>query len=868
MRYAPNSEKTIWRSLQEYAEPTKSFIDFKHAVIAEYISDDGQVWSTLRDLEILVTTTAQNGVHSLKEFGEYSRKFRNIAMQLVSGRYLREDERDYCFLQGLQASLRVQVVDRLQVTHPEVLAPRQQYSIAQVSEAVRHILDAAIPVPFAHRRFVSPSSPPLHSLCPTLTASPTSLPVTSELTSVAETLRAMTDAFSQLQRTQQVAEPQQSLASRPSAAQQAPPPLSDVSNTAAAPQFFVSAATRPTSPSLRPTLPHAMTDASAPSSKPDEDFDIEQRIDSMRRELYALERQRAQWIEATRAPPEQPSASASVPASRQRQPGPSAPQAAPSRELELPKTSTTFSTSSPPPIAITQTKNVFLVEEGSQSSRYAQSLPYSAHPRLQIPTVAVRLSPPVATRTSSASSTAAPASLPHLTPQLTAAPARPYSDPRIPRPHPLVDKLQCVPSPPAHCESQEDESSLRRAATSLLSVHAQDTATVKPPQPSSDDADVHSEVFSNAPLPVFLAQPAASCVDVAESPPDDARTASISTDLLRPPPSVADLETPQDIHDAPPHDEPSTFLAIDPSILSPLVRFQRQTTVSWVPRQSSRVDDHARPPLISEERASSPVEARNLVASPSLNLELVQPPSSVAFPSGSRTQSHHTPSPIPSRSFTASGSHKSSEMPFNRDVSDHLNTNNSESMMRTSSGSVSLPSDAERAADTSTSRMFFILPITILLFAAVAHAWSLVARRSLYPLLHAVRRSNRRLHARSWDRGRSRFKLGGDDEQRAPLRVYRHVRRVFRPPDSRSSSRTFCTSSVTIRSHSRCVPMARPSNPASAPSLALCLSLSLLLPLPLLAHIPVAHSAYLDYIPFSFYVRYSSYASRTPFPFP
>ena len=135
VRYAPNSEKTIWRSLQEYAEPTKSFIDFKHAVIAEYISDDGQVWSTLRDLEILVTTTAQNGVHSLKEFGEYSRKFRNIAMQLVSGRYLREDERDYCFLQGLQASLRVQVVDHLQVTHPEVLAPRQQYSIAQVSVA-------------------------------------------------------------------------------------------------------------------------------------------------------------------------------------------------------------------------------------------------------------------------------------------------------------------------------------------------------------------------------------------------------------------------------------------------------------------------------------------------------------------------------------------------------------------------------------------------------------------------------------------------------------------------------------------------------------------------------------------------------------
>ena len=57
-----------------------------------------------------------------------------------------------------------------------------------------------------------------------------------------------------------------------------------------------------------------------------------------------------------------------------------------------------------------------------------------------------------------------------------------------------------------------------------------------------------------------------------------------------------------------------------------------------------------------------------------------------------------------------------------------------------------------------------------------------------------------------------------DDEQRAPLRVYHRVRRVFRPPDSRSSSRTFCRSSAMTRSHLRCVPMANPSSKAGAPN--------------------------------------------------
>lgn len=78
-------------------------------------------------------------------------------------------------------------------------------------------------------------------------------------------------------------------------------------------------------------------------------------------------------------------------------------------------------------------------------------------------------------------------------------------------------------------------------------------------------------------------------------------------------------------------------------------------------------------------------------------------------PSGSHTQSRHTPSPIsspshtlhPSRSFTVSSPHKTSGMPSDRDASGHLDMKRlmSKPARQTPSGSLSLPSDSERSAD-------------------------------------------------------------------------------------------------------------------------------------------------------------------------
>ena len=150
-RYAPDSEKTIWRAFPEFADCGNDYDAFKKAILNDYI---GSTLFSIHDLTSLVETTHKTGVPSIKAFGEYSRKFRDIASSLVSSGYLRDYERDQLFLQGVEDSLRQEVVQRLRVTHPSVLFPRQQYSIDQVSAAVHHILDSAI-IPTTTGRYQS-----------------------------------------------------------------------------------------------------------------------------------------------------------------------------------------------------------------------------------------------------------------------------------------------------------------------------------------------------------------------------------------------------------------------------------------------------------------------------------------------------------------------------------------------------------------------------------------------------------------------------------------------------------------------------------------------------------------------------------------
>ncbi|RDX50827.1 hypothetical protein OH76DRAFT_364266 [Lentinus brumalis] len=135
-------------------------------------------------------------------------------------------------------------------------------------------------------------------------------------------------------------------------------------------------------------------------------------------------------------------------------------------------------------------------------------------------------------------------------------------------------------------------------------------------------------------------------------------------------------------------------------------------TASYLPPKPSRGTSSTRVPF---ESASLP---QTTWLSDAGDFE----PPSLAFASSARSQSRHTPSPVPSpsrslhpsRSFTAPGSHKSSGMSSDRDASGHLDIKRlmSKPARQMPSGSVSLLSDSERSVDASSSRMFSRPPLS------------------------------------------------------------------------------------------------------------------------------------------------------------
>ncbi|KAI8976667.1 hypothetical protein BD414DRAFT_422986 [Trametes punicea] len=141
VRYAPGQHKLLWRGFTSFAEG-EPYEDFKKEVIKEYLGDDGKRLYSLGDLKILVSDAAKAGFRSSSEFKTYSRNFRIVADYLVKHSVLRNEERDRLFIKGLPEQLQRAVLDRLKVKCPDVLAPREPYSVTQVTEAAEFVLDA------------------------------------------------------------------------------------------------------------------------------------------------------------------------------------------------------------------------------------------------------------------------------------------------------------------------------------------------------------------------------------------------------------------------------------------------------------------------------------------------------------------------------------------------------------------------------------------------------------------------------------------------------------------------------------------------------------------------------------------------------
>jgi len=138
-RYLDVDTADLWESLPEFSDPSKSFDEFKSAIVALYPgAEDERKWS-VADLNDLVLERSRIGIMTLGDFGDYYRRFLAVTAYLRSKNRLSQEDQCRKFLDGLHPELRGRVLQRLQLLLPAHY-PDDPYALSEVEAASRFVL--------------------------------------------------------------------------------------------------------------------------------------------------------------------------------------------------------------------------------------------------------------------------------------------------------------------------------------------------------------------------------------------------------------------------------------------------------------------------------------------------------------------------------------------------------------------------------------------------------------------------------------------------------------------------------------------------------------------------------------------------------
>ena len=92
LHYVDFETEQAWKCLPEYSSATASYADFKDAILYFYPEASGSSIYSLRDLDILLSTTQSLGVFTASQLSEYHLQFLAITTFLIKEQQLDELE--------------------------------------------------------------------------------------------------------------------------------------------------------------------------------------------------------------------------------------------------------------------------------------------------------------------------------------------------------------------------------------------------------------------------------------------------------------------------------------------------------------------------------------------------------------------------------------------------------------------------------------------------------------------------------------------------------------------------------------------------------------------------------------------------------
>jgi hypothetical protein len=149
-RFLTVEDQDIWETLDEFTDATKTYDEFKRAVLNLYPGTDADRKYSLADLDALIGEYGRIGIHSNADFSEFYRQFLVISKYLVDKQRLSEGERCRAFRHAIQSQTFWDRVDRhLQIKQPDV-HPQDPYSVQDIHDAVDFVLADTSAVPTRH----------------------------------------------------------------------------------------------------------------------------------------------------------------------------------------------------------------------------------------------------------------------------------------------------------------------------------------------------------------------------------------------------------------------------------------------------------------------------------------------------------------------------------------------------------------------------------------------------------------------------------------------------------------------------------------------------------------------------------------------
>ncbi|EIN06122.1 hypothetical protein PUNSTDRAFT_73659, partial [Punctularia strigosozonata HHB-11173 SS5] len=123
LRYLPHLETRVWKSVGAFTDLTKTWDEFKAEVIKLYPGSSIEGQTTRGDLETLVNARAASPILTRAELGEYNRRFKVLADDLLKkhgGKIFSDNEANYAYLRGFMAGdFRKNLIMRLTLTNPD-----------------------------------------------------------------------------------------------------------------------------------------------------------------------------------------------------------------------------------------------------------------------------------------------------------------------------------------------------------------------------------------------------------------------------------------------------------------------------------------------------------------------------------------------------------------------------------------------------------------------------------------------------------------------------------------------------------------------------------------------------------------------------